>query len=77
MRGACKKEEDVGYHVGHLVSHLVHLHVGNHVHLHVGRHVGRHVGHCNVVSTLCEVSESLTEWKSESITDGRTYRGRC
>ena len=26
--------------------------------------------HCNVVSTLCEVSETLTEWKSE--TDGRT-----
>ena len=27
------------------------------------------VGHHNVISTLCEVSETLTEWKSESITD--------
>ena len=35
---------------------------------HVGRHVSHHVGHRNVVSTLCEVSETLTEWKSKTIT---------
>ena len=58
--------------VGHHVSHLVHLHVGHHVHLHVGRHVSHHVGHRNVVSTLCEVSDTLTEWKSE-----QSDRGRC
>ena len=46
------------------VGHLVHLHVGHHAHLHVG-HL---VSHRNVVSTLCEVSETLTEWKSKSIT---------
>ena len=57
----------VGHHVGHLVGH----------------HVSHHVGHHNVVSMLCEVSETLTEWKSETITDGRTAtdgqpdRGRC
>ena len=39
------------------VCHLVHLHVGHH----------------NVISTLCEGSETLTEWKSESITYGPTY----
>ena len=44
----------------------------HHVHLHVGNHVSYHVGHRNVVATLCEVSETLTEWKSESITYGRT-----
>ena len=43
----------------------VHLHVGHHVHLHVGHHVGHH----NVISTLCEGSETLTEWKSERMTD--------
>ena len=43
-----------------------------HVHLHVGNHVSYHVGHRNVVATLCEVSETLTEWKYESITYGRT-----
>ena len=37
----------VGHHVGHLVP------------LHVARHVSQHVGHRNVVSTLCEVSETL------------------
>ena len=37
----------------------VHLHVGHHVHL-----VYLYVGHHNVVSTLFEVSETLTEWKS-------------
>ena len=57
---------------GSHVGHLVHLHVCHHVHLHVGRHVSHHVGHCNVVSTLCEVSETLTEWKSESMTNQRT-----
>ena len=45
------------------------------MHLHVGRHVSHHVGHRNVVSTLCEVSETLTEWKSEIITYGRTGVG--
>ena len=40
--------------VGRHVGHLVHLIVSRHVHLHVGHH--------DVVSTL-------TEWKSESITD--------
>ena len=44
-------------------------HVGHHVHLHFGRHVGQR----NVVLTLCEVSETLTEWKSQSITYQRTY----
>ena len=53
----------VGRHIGHLVGHLVHLHVGHHVHLHVGYH--------DVISSLCEVSETLTEWKYESVTDGR------
>ena len=63
----------------HLVGHHVVLHVGNHVHLHVGHHVSHHVGHHVVFSTLCEVSEMLTEWKSESSTyrptDGRTGVG--
>ena len=44
-------------------------------------HVRHHGVHRNVVSTLCEVSEMLTEWKSESITyghtDGQIDRGRC
>ena len=46
------------------VGHLVHLHVGHHVHLCIGHHVSHH----NVVSTLCEGSETVLEWKSESIT---------
>ena len=58
----------VGYHVHFHVGHHVHLHVGHHVHLHVHLHVGHHVDHHNVVSTLCEDSETLTECKSESIT---------
>ena len=33
---------------------------------------GHHVGHRNVSSALCEVSETLTEWKSESISYLRT-----
>ena len=32
------------------------------------RHVIHHVGHRNVVSALCEVTETPTEWKSESMT---------
>ena len=66
----------VSQHVGHyLVVHLVHLYVVHHVHLHfhVGHNVSHHVGHQNVVSTLCEGSETLTIWKSESITYGPTY----
>ena len=55
----------VSHHVGHLVSDLVHLHVGHH----------------NVVSRLCEVLETLTECKSESVmdllTDKWTDWGRC
>ena len=54
-----------GCYVYHLVGHRVHLHSAHHVHLHVSHHVGHH----NVVLTLCEGSETLTEWKSESITD--------
>ena len=50
---------DVGHHFGH------------HVHLNVGHLVHLHVGHHNVVSTLSEGSETLTEWKSEIITYGR------
>ena len=52
----------VGKHVGHHVGQLVHLNVGHHVSHHVGRHVSHHGGHRNVVLTLCEVSETLTEW---------------
>ena len=40
--------------------------VGHHVHLHFGHDVQLHVGHHNVVSMLCEGSETLTEWKSEN-----------
>ena len=55
------------------LSHqIVDLHVGHHVHLHVGHHFSHHARYHNVVSTLCEVSEALTEWKFESITDLRT-----
>ena len=50
--------------------HIGHLHVGLHVHL----HVSHHVGHSNVHLTLCESSETLTKWKSESVTDQRTDR---
>ena len=32
-----------------------------------------HVGHHNIVSSLCEGLETLTEWKSESITGLPTY----
>ena len=57
----------VGCHVGHHVGHLVHLHVGHHVHLHISHHVGHHVDQHNVVSMLSKVSETLIEWKSESV----------
>ena len=46
-----------------------------------GDYVGKHDGHPvsdhrNVVSTLCEVSEMLTEWKSESVMADRQTYGR-
>ena len=31
-----------------------------HVHLHVDHHVSHNVGHHDVISTLCEVSETMT-----------------
>ena len=37
----------------------------------VGYHVSHQVGHHNVICALCEDSETLTEWKSKSITDLR------
>ena len=40
--------------------------------LHVGHHVQLHVGHHDIISMLCEGSETLLEWKSESTTDGPT-----
>ena len=59
------------------VGHLVHLHSDHHVHFLVGHHVGQH----NVVPTLCKGSETLTEWKYESmtnvLTDGLTGLGAC
>ena len=47
------------------------------VHLPVGGHVSHHVGHRNIISTLCEVSGTLAEWKSEEsmiygLADGQT-----
>ena len=62
--------------LGTLFGQYVGKHVGHHVHLHVSRYVSHQVGHRNVVSTLCEVSGTLTEWKSESMTDLRTTEGR-
>ena len=61
---------------------LLFLLVGHHVRLHVGHHVHIHVGHHNVVSTLCEGSETLTEWKSESVREApfeltRSTFGHC
>ena len=61
---------DVGHHVHLHVGHLVYLHVCHHVHFHVGGHVHLHVGHhvhLHVVSTLCQGSETLTEWKSPKV----------
>ena len=49
---------------GHLIGHHVQLHVGHQFQLHVSNH--------NVVLALCEVSETLTEWKSEIVSYGRT-----
>ena len=43
------------------------------VDVNVGHHVHLNVGHHNIVSTLCGGSETLTEWKSKSITEGPTY----
>ena len=73
----CHVGHHICHHVSHHISHLVHLHVSYHVHLHVGCHVSHRGGHRNVVSTLCEASETVTEWKSETLTfflpmDGRT-----
>ena len=51
---------------------IVHLHVGHYVHPHVGRNVSHRGGLRNGVSTLCEVSETLTEWKSKTLIDGLT-----
>ena len=51
----------VQLHVSHHVGHLVYLNVCQH----------------NIILTLCEGIETLSEWKSESITDGRTDEGRC
>ena len=47
-----------GHYVSKHVSHHVNLLIGYHAHLHDGRHVSHHVGHRNVVSTLCDVSET-------------------
>ena len=55
----------VSRHVHLQLGHYVNLHVGHHVHLHVGHHIGHH----NVILTLCEGWETLTEKKFESITD--------
>ena len=43
----------------------VDIDVGHHVHLHVGHRVGYCIGHHNVVSTICEGSETLTCSKSK------------
>ena len=51
----------------YLVGHIVRLYVGHHVHPHAGHHVSHHVGHHNIMSTLCEGSETLSEWKSEKV----------
>ena len=60
--------EHVGRHVGR--------HVGHHVGHHVSHLVGHHFSHRNVVTTLCDVSGTLAEWKSESmiygLADGQT-----
>ena len=59
----------VQLHVGQflLSFFLVSHHVGHLAHLHVGHHVSDHVGHRNVVLTLCEVSERLTELKPKNL----------
>ena len=46
-------------------------HVGHHVHL----HVSHHGGHRNVVSMLCEVSKTMTEWKPKVLpTYGQSWK---
>ena len=60
------------HHVHLNVGHLVYLHFGHHDHLHVDHHIHLSVGPRNVILKLCEVSETLTEWKSESVMDLRT-----
>ena len=75
--GSIHVGHQVQVHVGqfYLVRHLVHLHLDHLVYLHVGHHVSHLVGYHYVVSTLCEGSETLVEWKSEKVC--RTFRGRC
>ena len=69
-------KKHVGNHADRYVGHHVHLHIHDHVsHLH-GQLVDPR-GHHNVILTLCEGSETLTEWKSEGITDRLTDGGRC
>ena len=53
---------DIIFFVGHHVDHLVRHHVGHLVYY--------NVGHRDVISMLCEGSETLLEWKYESIMDG-------
>ena len=68
---------NVGHHVGHLVGSLVYLQVSQFFHFVLGT-MSAPLSATMSISTLCEVSETLTEWKSESITDdGRTDRGWC
>ena len=46
--------------------------VKDEVYLHIGHQFQLHVSNHNVVLALCEVSETLTEWKSEIVSYGRT-----
>ena len=48
------------------VGHHVHFYVGHHADHYVAHHVSHHVGHHNVISMVCEGSEALTEWKSQT-----------
>ena len=57
--------------IGHHVGYLVHLDVSHNIHLLIGHEVHPHVCQHNVVPMLCEGSDILTEWKSESVTYGR------
>ena len=47
-------------------QNCVHLRVGHHVDHHVNLNVDHHVDHHNVISTLCEGSETLKELKYKS-----------
>ena len=60
------------------LSHHVNdnMEIRNYYGHHVSHHVCNHVGHHNVILTLCEDSERLLEWKSESITNALTDDGR-